>query len=177
MFVLGLTSVDCILDQMKDNQPGTYAAVTFDTHTNKEIHNYTTATSLPNAVRLDQLHTTLLYSRKHLPDYKPHGIMMAMYGTPVGLEVWPSKGSERCLLLKYDCPELCARHAYLMSTHNATYDFHDYVPHVTLSYDIGKLDISALPDVREYVKAIVIVNEYSRELILDWASTILINKS
>ena len=80
-------------------------------------------------------------------------------------------------MLKYTCPELNVRHAYLMEKHSATYDFSDFMPHITLSYDICDLNIATLPNIHDYLDTVVIVNEYSRELILDWASSILINKS
>ena len=160
------------------NQIGTYAAVTFHTDTNKAIHNYIRAAKLPNAVRPDKLHTTLLYSRVQLPEYVPLGLMMlANYGTPIGLSILPGEHKERCLVLNYSCPELEERHRYLTEKHSAPYDFPDYITHVTLSYNIGDLDICTLPDIHSYVNSICIVNEYSRNLITNWSSTVLINKS
>jgi 2'-5' RNA ligase len=154
---------------------GTYAAVTFDATTNEAIRNYTTDANLPNAVPPNRLHTTLLYSRLHMPHYEPIGpLMMALWGVPVGLEVWPDQHDKRYLVLRYDCPELNERHAYLMEEHGATYD-PIFMPHITLSYDIGDLDITTLPDIHKYLNVILIVHEYSETLILDWPSTILID--
>lgn len=158
---------------------GTYAAVKFDTATNKAIHQYIHDTMLPNAVRPDQLHTTLLYSRKHLPNYKPMGmLMLALFGTTFEFDVWQSSTGERCLVLKYTCDALVERHKYLMDTHEATYDFPNYTPHITFSYDIGNMDISTLPDVNAYLSAVVIIEEWSEDLNLDWVATsVVLNKT
>lgn len=104
-------------------------------------------------------------------------MMMANYGKPTDLDIWFGESGERCLVLKYDCPELCIRHKYLMETHNATYDFPDFTPHITLSYDMCDVDIASLPNIHDYLDSICITYEYSRELIVDWNSTVLINKS
>ena len=74
---------------------------------------------------------------------------------PGEFDVWetsPTQGAKtRCLILKIDCPELVARHKELMDEHEATYDYPVYQPHITLSYDIGDLDINDLPDVKKTI--------------------------
>lgn len=156
-------------------EKGTYAGVRFDTETKKTIHKYMSDNNLPNSVRPDKLHTTLLYSRKYLPNYKAAGkLEHFLSGKPIGFEVWPTRPTDgskpgRCLVLRYDSPELEKRHEQLMKEHDATYDFPDYKPHITLSYDIGDLDEKKFPDIKKYLKEITIVEEYREDLDLDWA--------
>lgn len=154
---------------------GTYAGTYFDVDTVKAISDYVTNNKIPKPVNLSKLHTTLLYSRKYLPDYKAVGKYdTPMVGTPLELVVWKTKGDDgsepaNCLVMKYDCPELVKRHNELMKTHGATFDYDEYNPHVTLSYDIGDMDITTLPDIVKAVKRIVITEEYGEDLRLDWA--------
>jgi len=158
----------------KEQKAGTYAAVSFWRETQNAIRKYTKANNIPNAVPRKKLHTTLLYSRKYLPDYKPHGLMkMAMTGFPTGFEKWPTQPDKdgdvsMCLVLRYDCPALIERHEYLMKTHDAEFDFDEFKPHVTLSYDVGDLQCKDLPD---FTEPLIIVEEYGEDLTLDWTPT------
>ena len=160
------------------NISGTYAAVKFNTDTNKAIHRYVHDNKLPNAVRPDQLHTTLIFSRTHMPAFVAVGkLSSAIRGVPTQLDVWNSAGGERCLVLRYRCDALIERHNELMIAHNGTYDFAEYIPHITLSYDIGSMDISQLLNIHEYLNDIVIVEEYGEDLKLDWNTAVVtINK-
>lgn len=123
---------------------------------------------VPNPLEPSEFHSTLLYSRKHLPNYIAQGEL-----TPVAtsdtenftLDVWPSNGGERnVLVLIYPCEWLQDRWKSLSEEHGATWDFPDFTPHVTLSYDVGDFQ----PDERVVhfatKKPIVIVEEYSEPL-------------
>ena len=58
---------------------GSYAGVRFDKETNRALHKYMKENKIPNAIRPDKLHTTVLYSRKYLPNYKPAGKIEHIY--------------------------------------------------------------------------------------------------
>lgn len=161
----------------EEQQKGTYAAVKFSQKTIDQIAQYIKENDIPNGTPPDKLHCTVLYSRKYCPDYEPQGkIDPPMIGECGKLEVWESKGKlrdkppTRCLVLKFSCPELVERHNELMDDHGATYDFPEYKTHITLSYDIGDMDESDLPDPCDTIKTIEIVKEYGEDLDLDWAS-------
>lgn len=161
------------LYEKKQSEKGTYAGVSFDEETLKKITNFIKENKIPNAVPADKLHTTLLYSRKYLPDYKAQGEIDPPYvGTPKEFDVWESQEDNngektKCLVLKYSCKELEKRHEYLMDEHDATYDFDQYRPHITFSYNIGDLDVSELDP--SSIGDIVIVKEYQEDLNLNWA--------
>lgn len=152
---------------------GTYAGVRFCDETKKQLEEYCTQWNIPNCTPADKYHTTLLYSRKPCPNYKPLGDIAPPYvGSPKELVVWNTQPKEpggptaRCLVLKFDCEHLINRHQSLMQEHQATYDYPEYLPHVTLSYDIGDMDHSNLP-VPEF--PLNVVHEYHEPLNLDWA--------
>ncbi len=89
-----------------------------------------------------------------------------MLATPTNLEVWPSQPDENgetsnVLVQCFDCPDLEKRHTDLMGEHDAQYDFDEYKPHITLSYNVG--DASA-EDFEPFNRPINVVSEYSEEL-------------
>lgn len=149
---------------------GTYAFVTLDTHTKQRLHQLTSELNLPNAVRPDKYHVTLLYSKKSLPEYEPKGV----YHSPIIAEpgeyavFLQDDDNTRCLVLKLECPVLVNHHKYLMARHGGEYDFPDYIPHVTLSYDIGSLDIDTLPPISKYLTEILLVEEFGEPLSDNW---------
>lgn len=163
-----------IYNLMETHQkPGTYAGVRFSTQTKIDLIKYCIYNNIPNPVSVDNLHSTLLYSRKHLPAYKACGdYFLPMHGKAKELTVWkttplnPTDEKTRCLILVYDCEDFIDRHKNLLNRHNTTHEYSDFTPHITLSYNIGNLDISNLPP---YTGSIVIVREYQEELDLDWA--------
>lgn len=155
---------------------GTYAAVKFDKATVDAIQDYIDENQLPNPVAPAKMHTTVLYSRKYCPKYKAQGEILPHWtGKPIGFEVWESQGklrdepTKRCLVLRYECDALSDRHKELMKEHDATYDFPDYKPHITLSYDIGDIDEDELPDISKFLSKITIVEEYGEDLDLNWS--------
>jgi 2'-5' RNA ligase len=151
---------------------GTYAGVYFSEQTKDAIEKYIKDNKIPNGVPRDKLHTTLLYSRKYLPNFKPRGqFAKPLEAEPLEFDVWQSTGDapSRCLVLKISCPQLVDRHNHLMDKHKATYDFPEYIPHITLSYDIGDMEVDDFTDVKAAIPSVDIVQEYRETLDLDWA--------
>jgi len=150
---------------------GTYAAVRFSDDTLQNIKEFIDNNDIKNGLDTKDIHATLLYSRNHLPDYVPKGDI-SYTASPSNFEVWESPANAfkdeitHCLVLLLDCDELKDRFSELMDEHDATYDFDEYKPHITLSYDVGKdFDITTL-NVSD-IKDLQIVTEYSEELNLD----------
>ncbi len=156
-----------------EKKRGSYAGVHFDEDTLKRIKEFSIGNKIPQRVQSSKLHSTVLYSKKYLPNYKAQGeLETPIIGTPKKFSVWetqPDKdgGTANSLVLQYDASELVAHHQKLMKEHGATYDFDEYKPHVTLSYNIGDLDISKLDP--SNIGNINIVSEYGEDLDIDWA--------
>ena len=162
-----------IAEEKEENKKGTYAGVRFSEETKNAVEQYNKDNDIPNPIKTDKLHTTLLYSRKYLPDYKPAGKYdKPMIGKVKKFDVFESRPdafddkAARCLVLLFDCPELVDRFNELMDKHDATFDYDEYKPHITFSYDIGDMDIKDLP---EFKGKIELVSEYDEDLNLNWA--------
>ncbi len=156
----------------KKQNKGTYAGVKFSDKTKKSIEGYIKDNDIPNPLSTDKMHSTLLYSRKFCPKYTPLGEMEeALIGNADAFESWESQPDDdgnksNCLVLKYNCDALKDRHESLMDEHGATFDYDDFTPHITFSYDAGDLDPKKLPKFEEEIE---IVEEYGEDLDLDWA--------
>lgn len=157
----------------KKKQKGIYAGVRFDDDTAKRIKTFIEENEIPNGVPNNKLHTTVLYSKKHLPNFKAADKYdKPLIGKPTDFDVWKSQPDEEgnmtnCLILLYDCQQLIDRHESLMKEHNATFDYDEYNPHITLSYNIGDMSIDKLDPAD--IGDINIVKEYQEELKQDWA--------
>lgn len=156
-------------------QKGTYAGVHFDYDTKRRIEKYIKENNIPNPVPLHKLHNTLIYSRKFLPKFEAQGrIDPPWIGEPIEFDVFTAQPDEdgnkaRCLVLKFESTECTERHNEIMDKHGATFDYDEYTPHITFSYDIGDMDIKDLPDPVEAIGDIKIVDEYQEDLNLNWA--------
>ena len=161
------------LEKLTEGKKGTYAGVRFDDDTKKRIVSFIEKNKIPNPVPVNKIHTTVLYSRKHLPNYKPQE-KVNFVGKPKKFDVWETQSDKdgktsNALILTYDSPELVKRHKLLMDEHEATFDFDKFEPHITLSYNIGDLDISKLNPAG--IGNLKIVSEYGEDLDLDWAKS------
>ena len=166
--------LDQIVTERRKEQRGTYAGLRFSKESLAKIEAYLKQNHLPNATRPSKLHVTLLYSRIPCDDYEAPGKLKTPYVCKVdGFEIFktsspdPSKEGWNALVARLDCPELIARHKLLMEEYGATYDFDEYIPHFTLSYNIEDLDWKSLP---KFSGTLELDFEYSEELDLDWAA-------
>lgn len=155
----------------EDEKPkGTYVGVRLAGKSKSKIRKVAKEIGVPNMLANSQMHITVIFSRKHLPDYKPLGKLKEQIDADVDkLHVFqkPEPDSPRILVLLVKSPELTKRHEAIMKEHGATYDFDEYIPHITLSYDCGDYDETE-HDIKEYfVEPLLISEEYAEELKLD----------
>lgn len=155
-------------DLLESNKKlGTYAGWRYSEKSLNEIQELQDVLDLPNQTPRKDIHSTLLYSKKHLPNYKALG-KTSIKATMQKLHVFDTFDKKRALVLFLDSPDMIKRHRELMKEHDATYDYPEYIPHITLSYDIGDIEI---PDVK-VLKGMSELNaneEYQEELNLEWS--------
>lgn len=163
-----------IAEKTENNKSGSYVAVRFDEDTKERLKKFAVDNKIPNPLRIEKYHTTVLYSLKYDPTVEAIGaIDPPIVGEPIGFDVWKSSGTNgkpitNCLVLTYKCPELDKRHEELHDQYDVQHTFDDYHAHITLSYDIGDFDIDGL-DAKE-IGPINIIEEYYEDLDLDWAN-------
>lgn len=126
-----------------------------------------------------KMHTTVCYSRVPVPELKALGVLKPPMESDFGvymLDVWPTHSGKNALVLRYSCTRLRFRHQQILDM-GATYDYESYLPHITLSYDIGT-DEETISNLRGRIvqfedgSKIEIVEEYVEELKLDWSDSL-----
>jgi hypothetical protein len=149
---------------------GTYVGLKPSAPTMQKLQAYIRGLGIPFKEEfLEKLHVTVMYSRVKLPSLQVNpSINYLAY--PKKLEVFPTQTGARALVLKLDAPGIVTRHKELMRIPGATFDYPSFKVHVTLSYDIGKMDISKLPVYDVSVNGpLIFSDEYEEVLKLDWA--------
>jgi hypothetical protein len=153
--------------QEKYGTTGTYAAYKFSASSKRSIAEYMTDTKVPNPIDPDKLHVTLLYSRKPMVGFMARGDLSDPIQVFVtGFDVWDTQDGAKALVARLDAPQVVARHKELMDTFNGTYDFPEYKPHTTLSYNVStEFDQTSLPAFRW---PLYLATEYGSNLDTGW---------
>ena len=158
------------LFELNNKDPiGSYVAVKFSKESTNAIRNFMVETNIPDKLKQSELHSTIVYSRVHLPEFKAHGTLSEPWiATPTGFKIWESKPnsfdkrSTYCLVMTISCKDMDDRHNYAKKDHGATFDFDEYQPHITLSYDVGVgFDVDKLKWTGDPIS---VISEYCEDL-------------
>lgn len=155
-----------LMENVNDETRGTYCAVRFSENTLDNLIALMGKLGVPNALPRTDLHTTILYSRKYLPEFTSAGVISAS-ASAKGFTVFDSRDGNRCLVLELDSQWCEQRHRFLMGLHQATYDYPKYVSHITLSYNIGDFEKPSEDTLKDF-PILSIVEEYDEDLNLLW---------
>lgn len=155
-----------------EGKTGTYAGIRFDPLTIRDLMIMQDLLNIPNRLDPEKFHSTLLYSRRPCPNYVPFGIYPVSPTSDTNefdLKVFKTAGGKNALVLAYTSAFLEARHKELMKEHNATWDHPTFIPHITLSYDIGDANIPLGKTQFISERKIVMIEEYGQDLDLSWS--------
>ena len=152
------------LRKKKGHPNGTYVAAKLTKASQKMLDHYVTEAKIPHAADPQQYHSTIIYSRKSIPEVKDYKIKLPLKAKIKEWKLFDNNNSRsgKCLVAIIDSPELEKAHKEIREKYGATHDYPDYHPHVTVSYDYpgplpkvipnieleyGKIDIEPLdPD-------------------------------
>lgn len=118
----------------------TYCCAIFDSQTNKKLKQYCQKYNIPNIP--SDFHSTIIYSRVNV-DFEPLefvGVTIPSYNT--GVSKWKTEKSW-IIVLTLNSKWLHYRFREAKEL-GATWDFPEYAPHITLSYDAYDYDIKKL---------------------------------
>jgi hypothetical protein len=131
---------------MEDSEPknGLYVCVKFDKQTVKDLSKFVDDFKIKNPIVPSRYHTTIVYSKKPLFWRAEHDIGHEAKAT--GWEVWEDHNTKKpVLVLHLESSYLRTRFDLAMSR-GASYDFPEYNPHISFSYDAGEgFDVESLP--------------------------------
>lgn len=152
--------------ELHRNKQPMYVGVKLDADSVDEIIKLTKG--IDNKTNKGEIHITVAYSRKP--------IMLTALGAlepPVRIKarhysIFKTQTGENCLVLEVESKELTDRHNEIIKDYGASYDFPEYKPHITLSYDCGiGFDIKTLPKIED-IPELFANEEYATALDLDW---------
>lgn len=112
-----------------------------------------------------RLHTTLIYSRV-AAKIKPDPEITKHHASFVAYDIFTGRNNENVLVLRLNAPSVVARHLALMSKHKLTYDFPEFLPHITLSYNYPSTDVAGIPP---FNLPIILGEEYTEDLDFSWS--------
>lgn len=157
-----------VTEKKQSPKKGTYVGVRLSKESIEKVLGIIKKLDVPEPVKESEMHLTVIFSRKHLPDFKPRGKLDEPIKIKAKkLDIFPSgDGDSNVLVIIMDAPDLINRHEEIMDEHKATYDFPEFIPHMTLSYNCGDFDYKK-HNMGDLLGSLEIDREYEEELELD----------
>lgn len=139
---------DILLEISKDklHPDGTYISVNLSKESSKQLDEWVSNQNISNPIDPKEYHTTVVYSRKGIPDAKSHDMKLPIEASLKEWKLFDTQSGDKCLVGIVDSTELKKYHEEYKSQYGATHDFPDYHPHVTVSYKFEGETPDSLPD-------------------------------
>lgn len=143
---------------------GTYLGARYNQKSKDKIQEV--LKDIPGAISPEKLHSTIIFSRNPVYIVPHKDISWKAVGTK--LEVWLDAVTEsNILVLILDSEDLVNRYDEIMGSTAATYDYEEYIPHITLAYDvISEFNLPSFEPME-----LTIIEEYVENLDLEWKDT------
>lgn len=124
-----------LIEDNTSKDDGLYVAAHFHHDTIAALKELQDKLEIPNNHNPSGLHCTIVYSRKTIPwECQEH--LEDVVARPTGWEIFSSQSGKSVLVMLVESSFLRERFDYAMSQ-GATYDFDEYRPHISFSYDVG----------------------------------------
>lgn len=122
---------------MSKHPNGTYMSVTLSAKSQKTLDEWVTNNNIPNPADPKQYHTTIVYSRRGVPEVEDYKIKLPINASIKEWKIFSTQSNTQCLVAIMDSEQLTNDHNTIKQRYGATHDYPDYHPHVTVSYDFG----------------------------------------
>lgn len=119
---------------------------------------------IPNAIDGNKLHSTIVFSRIYADiSVNKDNIYEA---TIENFRIFKMRGGDSGLAIQMKSTAIVNRHMYFMKKYNLAYEFDEFIPHITITYNIKPdFDCSKLSIDR---KKLFFHGEYVEDLDLEW---------
>lgn len=122
-----------------NNHPdGTYVSAELDPKNQEAIFNWAKDNGIPNLADPKQYHATIAYSRVGIPDVKKKEFDLPIAANIIGWHIFPTQTGGKCLVADLKSDVLTSHFKDIMDNYGASYDYPEYKPHLTISYDYDK---------------------------------------
>lgn len=118
----------------QDHLHGTYAELCPSNKSQRILEKIIQQLALDTPTPSAELHCTVTYSRRPCPelgDYRPD---IPIGADVLGFRIFSMQNGNRCLVLELHSDDIMDLHKYAMEL-GCSYDYPDYTPHITLSYN------------------------------------------
>lgn len=109
---------------------GTYMALMMEPESAQQLYDYCKSIGLDNIIPVDELHCTVLFSRKEVPGLKKYHMIPVNYAAKI--RGWKQLGD--ALTLELEFPKAEKINSLLMKM-GGTSDFDSYLCHTSVCYD------------------------------------------
>lgn len=134
-----------MVDRM-NHADGTYVSARCSQPTKTSVAEWIEQNNITNPVDTNTLHCTIVYSRRGAPDLASYPYPETIKAQPKCLSIFPTASGKKCLVIELEDSELNTTHDKIHNEYDVTYDYDDYKPHVTVSYDYdGGIEHLQLP--------------------------------
>lgn len=153
------------IENLFESEQGIYVGVRFSDETKEHLLKVIEKFNIPNPVATDDFHATIIYSKKSpTTQLKVLGSLEEPEtAKATKFHIFTTRDEKNALVIKLDSDFLKNRHKTLMREYELSYDFDEYIPHVTVSYDCGEFDIKNI-DTNDIIEDLEIVLEYKENL-------------
>lgn len=160
-----------LIQYLKESQlTGTYVKLVPDDESKAMIEDVVSSIGIPNNIIPEEYHTTIAFSRLWFdPGFVNRECSINAEIT--GYTLFKGDGDTSCLVLTLNCAEAHTLHNYYRSVHKATFDYEDYTPHITISYEVPD-DFVLSDDVIDSFSIVTFNKEMVSELDLSWKSKV-----
>ena len=145
-----------------------YIGVKFHPDTLSLLDKYIIKNNIPNPIPKKFLRATLLCSDPELDNFKTGQLELDYFGIPKRLYKVETGDGTISLVLEFISVQLSERHEELVKKYSVFHKFGEYNPHITLSYDIGDLELDLLSDIKVDIPYIRMDMEYYDKLDINW---------
>ena len=143
---------------------GVYVAVKPTEQSITELNLLIKKHDIPNVIDRNKLHLTIVFSR--LYDDILVNKENIYEATVEQFRVFNTRGGNSSLVIEMKSKAIVSRHMYFKKKYNLTYEFGEFIPHMTLAYNLNPgFDCSKLPINR--IK-LFFHGEYVEDLDLEW---------
>lgn len=133
---------------MSNHPNGTYISAKLTKKSQQVLDKFVSDHNIPNAADPKQYHSTIIYSRKGVPDAKSYKFKLPFKAKVKEWKKFDTQlgKSGKCLVAIMESPELEKAHKDIRKEYGATHDYPDFHPHVTVSYDYDGPLPKTVPD-------------------------------
>lgn len=117
------------------HKKGTYASLDLNKKSQKHLFTWLSKHDFKNIVEPSEYHCTVLSSRKAVPEVDKWEIDLPIVVHAAGWKIFPTKDDKKCLVLEVQNSKISDIHYKAEEELGATWDFPDFVPHITVCLD------------------------------------------